>query len=165
MKPDFSSKRRWLLKLVDGRASWLGMLRLRAFAWLLAIGLAAVATLMLTTVSWVPVIGVAVAMAVVSLNTIASKLNRATCFSCGKDLSTLPLGPAGIACPRCGALHQPRPDNTAPSVDLADHTPDTNPDIASDVAPDLSPSLTPSKPSTSTATATTAPATPDDTVA
>jgi predicted RNA-binding Zn-ribbon protein involved in translation (DUF1610 family) len=95
-----------LPKFVDTGKGWLGRLRVRAFAWSLGIALATVAVIIFTTVSWVPVVGVAVAACVVTLNNIGQRLSKPTCYGCGKDLTGLVGGPSGIPCPNCGSLYQ-----------------------------------------------------------
>ncbi len=86
---------------------WIDRLKLKVFACLAAIVLATVAIAATGIVLW-PVIGVAVAAAVVSVAKVAQRLDHPTCFSCGHDLSNEPIGEYGTACPVCGSIHQPR---------------------------------------------------------
>jgi len=102
-----------LALLVDTGQAWISRLRLRALVWILGIALATTAMVLLTSVSWVPVVGVAVAAAAMSINKVASRLSKPTCWSCGHDLSAQPVNNWGAACPTCGALNQPRPDEAA----------------------------------------------------
>ncbi len=99
--------------LVDQGTAWISRLRLKAFLWVLMIAAAAWATVALTSIAWVPVVGVAAVAAAVSINKIASRLTSPVCMSCGEDLSARPVGAHGIACPACGAIHMPRPGTLA----------------------------------------------------
>lgn len=95
----------------SGRA-WLSRLRLHAFVWTLLIGLAAWAVLAFTALAWLPIVGVALAATAVSVNKVASGLNRSTCIHCGADLSGHPPSQYGVPCPHCGGLHQLIPHET-----------------------------------------------------
>ena len=99
-----------LAHLVDTGAAWISRLRLKALFWVLAIALAAWATVALTSIAWVPIVGVAAVAAAVSINRLAERLSHPTCWSCGTDLRGRPLGEHGAVCPSCGALHMPLPD-------------------------------------------------------
>jgi DNA-directed RNA polymerase subunit RPC12/RpoP len=101
--------------LVDQGTAWISRLRLKALLWMLAIAAAAWATVMLTSVAWVPVVGVAAVAAAVSINKLAHRLTLASpvCMHCGQDLAGRPVGEHGIACPSCGAIHMPRPNQAA----------------------------------------------------
>jgi hypothetical protein len=88
-------------------------IRLRALAWLLGIALASVATLALSSISWVPIFFGAVAAAAVSLSKTAHRLNKPTCLGCGADISQQPVGTYGAICAECGAVNQPKPANEA----------------------------------------------------
>ena len=89
--------------------AYFSRIRLRALAWLLGIALAAVATVAVSSVSWVPVVFGAVAAAAVSLSNTARRLSKPTCLECGIDLTGEPVGTYGIICRECGAIHQPQP--------------------------------------------------------
>jgi hypothetical protein len=97
-----------LPELMDTGRGWLGRLRLRAFTWVLGIGIATAAVILFTPISWVPAVGVAVAAAVVTMSKIADRLDKPTCYACGHDLQNQPDGEHGIRCPSCGGLHQGR---------------------------------------------------------
>ncbi len=88
-------------------ANWIRGIKLRALAWVLAIILAAVATVVLAGVPAWPMIGVAVAAACVSVGKLTTRLLKPTCLECGHDLSGQPIGAQGIACPQCGAVNSP----------------------------------------------------------
>lgn len=98
-----------LAALVPARTlAWFSKLRLRVLAWLLAVALAAVAvTTFVGGVGWVPVVGIAVTAAAVSLSKLTTRLAKPTCYGCGGDLSGRPIGVHGVACPSCGAVNQP----------------------------------------------------------
>ena len=88
-------------------ANWIRGIKFRALAWLVAIILAAVATVVLAGVPAWPMIGVAVAAACVSVGKLTTRLLKPTCLECGHDLSGQPIGMQGIACPDCGAVNSP----------------------------------------------------------
>jgi hypothetical protein len=98
-----------IVQMVESGRAWITGIRWRAAAWVLGIALATTATVIFTGLAVLPVIGVAAAAAVVSVNRIAARLNKPVCLSCGHDMSGQPIGPAGAPCPTCGALHQPMP--------------------------------------------------------
>lgn len=87
--------------------------KLKALACLVALALAAVATVAWMGLPWIPVVGVAVAAAVVSVGRFGDRFSRPICFDCGCDLTGEPLSDFGIACPSCGSVHQPRPSGLA----------------------------------------------------
>lgn len=89
--------------------AYFSRLRLKALAWLLGIALACIATVAFSSVSWVPVLGMAVAAAAVSLSKTAHRLTKPTCLECGADVSGEPVGTYGRVCQACGAIHQPKP--------------------------------------------------------
>lgn len=105
-------------QLVDQGTAWISRLRLKAFLWVLVIACVAWATLVLTSVAWVPVVGVAAVAAAMSINKIAARLTSPVCMHCGEDLAGRPVGAHGIACPSCGSVHMPRP-GTLDAADLA----------------------------------------------
>lgn len=90
----------------DARA-WIQSVKYRALVWVVAIVLAAVATVMFAGVPAWPMVGVAVAAACVSVGKLTTKLLHPTCLECGKDLSGEPIGLQGIACPTCGSVNSP----------------------------------------------------------
>jgi len=91
---------------------WMSKIRLRALAYLVAIGLFALGVISLTTVPAWPVVGVAVACAVMAVNRIASRLDSAVCLRCGSAITDRPSGEHGVACGRCGAVNQPEAART-----------------------------------------------------
>lgn len=86
---------------------WLRRARYRALAYVLAITIAAVATIVFTGAPWLPVVGAALATAAVSVSKLTTRLMQPTCMACGRDLSGEPIGMHGIACPDCGAVQMP----------------------------------------------------------
>lgn len=82
--------------------------RLRALAVLVGIGLGAFAIVSFAAAPIWPVIGVAVATAVVALNGITARLSTPTCWGCGHDLSGVAVGEHGATCPSCGSVSEVR---------------------------------------------------------
>ncbi len=99
-------------RAVRSGKAWLSSLRLRAFIWTLLIGVAAWVMLAFTAMAWLPIVGVALAATAVSVNKVASGLNRTTCIHCGADLSGHSPSQYGVPCPHCGGLHQLIPHET-----------------------------------------------------
>ncbi len=99
--------------VVDTGYAWFSQLRWRALAWVLGIALCTAATVIMTGVAWMPMVGAAVVAAAVSINRVASKLSKPVCYGCGRDLSGQPMAHLGVLCPGCGAIHQPRPETVA----------------------------------------------------
>lgn len=99
--------------------NWLQRIRLRVFAVMLGLALAALATVSLTTIPAWPVVGVAFAVAVAVINTAGQRfsVDQQVCLTCGVDVSKQPSGPHGVICPSCGGLSQ-----TLPPEELADST-------------------------------------------
>jgi len=87
--------------------AWIRRTKYRALAMVVAIILATVATITFAGLPWVPVVGVAVAAACVSVATLTTRLLKPTCLDCGRDLSGQPVGVQGIICPDCGAVNTP----------------------------------------------------------
>ena len=85
--------------------TWLHKLRLRVFAIigavsvLIVIGVGSFVTLPV----WA-VVGAVVGTMVLTINTMASKLDSPTCLSCGEDLAKEPAGEYGVVCPSCGSI-------------------------------------------------------------
>ncbi|MCE2966857.1 MAG: hypothetical protein ACK5WB_09855 [Phycisphaerales bacterium] len=96
---------------IDTARAWLSRVRVRAAIFTLVIAGAAWAVVAFSALAWLPVVGVAVAAVVVSVNKVADRLTRPMCLSCGQDLTGQTLGPHGCVCPTCGALHMPRPED------------------------------------------------------
>ncbi len=89
------------------KLQWLSSLRLKTALWLAAISLCTFASISLAGLPWVPMVSVAVAAAAVSVSKLTLRLIHPTCFSCGLDLSSQPIGAQGIACPKCGSIRSP----------------------------------------------------------
>ena len=87
------------------RVRWVDRFRLRALGWVVGIALCALATISLTTVPAWPVVGVAIAVAVVALNTVTARLNVPSCLVCGESVAEEPAGEHGVVCPSCGAVN------------------------------------------------------------
>lgn len=81
-------------------------LRLKAFAFVLGIVLAAIGMLSLFTVPAWPVVGVAVAFVAFGLNQMTARLSVPTCLGCGANISGQPVGDYGVVCKDCGAVNQ-----------------------------------------------------------
>ncbi|MFO0832717.1 MAG: hypothetical protein U0637_12860 [Phycisphaerales bacterium] len=64
----------------------------------------AVAVVAWTTLPAWPVVGVAVATAVLAVNTLASKVRADACWGCGEKIAGLPRSEHGVMCPKCGAI-------------------------------------------------------------
>jgi hypothetical protein len=86
---------------------WIRRARYRALAYVVAITLAAAATIAFGGLPWLPVVGAAVVTAAVSMSKLTTKLLKPTCMDCGRDLSGEPIGVQGIACPDCGSVQMP----------------------------------------------------------
>ena len=85
---------------------FLSKLRLRVFAVLAGLITAAIATLSLTALPAVPVIGVALITAAALVNGMTSRLAHPTCIGCGRDITEVAAGTYGVICPDCGAFTQ-----------------------------------------------------------
>jgi hypothetical protein len=87
--------------------AWIRRIKYRALAWVVAIVLATIATVVLAGVPAWPAVGVAVAAACVSVGKLTSRLLKPTCLECGHDLTGVPGGGAGVVCPDCGSVSSP----------------------------------------------------------
>lgn len=87
--------------------AWIARIKYRALAYVAAIIIATIATITLVGAPWVPVVGVAVAAACMSVSKLTTRLLHPTCLECGHDLSGEPVAIQGIACPGCGAVNSP----------------------------------------------------------
>jgi hypothetical protein len=114
--------------------AWIRRTKYRALALLLAILLASVATVAFAGAPWLPVVGVAVAAACVSVSKLTIRLVKPTCLDCGTDLSRQPVGVQGIACPNCGAVNTPGLVQLAQMGDP--QTRETSRETSRDPAPD-----------------------------
>ena len=92
---------------LQDRVPFLRRLRYRALAVVLAVTLAAISVLTMSTLPAWPVIGVAVATVALALNTVASRLSEPVCHGCGGALKDAAYGPHGTVCPGCGAINLP----------------------------------------------------------
>lgn len=96
---------------------WIRRARYRALAYVVAITLAAAATIAFGGLPWLPVVGAAVVTAAVSVSKLTTKLLKPTCMDCGRDLSGEPVGMQGIACPDCGSVQMPNLVDLARMID------------------------------------------------
>ncbi len=87
--------------------AWIRRIKYRALAWLVAIVLATIATVVLAGVPAWPAVGVAVCAACVSVGKLTTRLLKPTCLDCGHDLTGQPVGGAGVICPNCGSVNSP----------------------------------------------------------
>jgi len=87
--------------------NWFHTLRLKVLAILVAAALAAIGILSVAALPAWPVVVGAVAAAALAVNSTASRLSQATCWSCGIDIAAQPVGEHGATCPDCGAVNQP----------------------------------------------------------
>lgn len=92
---------------IKSSMEWIRQARYRALAYVLAISLAAAATIAFGGLPWLPVVGAAVFTAAMSVSKLTTKLLKPTCMDCGRDLSGEPIGMQGIACPDCGSVQMP----------------------------------------------------------
>lgn len=90
--------------MIKRRIEWIQGLKLKALAWLAAIVLASITTIAVAGMPWVPVVGVAIAAAAVSVSKLTHRLGSPVCLSCGHDLTSEPASDHGIACPACGSI-------------------------------------------------------------
>lgn len=102
-----SRSKRVHAKVGSSPTAWINQTKYRALAWVAAIVLATVTTITVIGAPWVPVVGVAVAAAAMSMAKITSRLVQPTCLECGHDLSKEPVSVQGIACPSCGSVNSP----------------------------------------------------------
>ena len=88
-------------------STWIRGIKFRALAWLVAILLATIATIVFAGIPAWPAVGFAVAAACVSVGKLTNRLLHPTCLDCGRDLRGQPIGVAGIICPDCGSVNSP----------------------------------------------------------
>ncbi len=99
-------------ELLENRMPWLRKLRLRVFAVLVGLTLAAIGIAGLASLPALPVVGVTITLATVMINKMTAKLAVMTCSGCAHDLTGLPTGAYGAVCPECGVIntnHVPPP--------------------------------------------------------
>jgi len=94
--------------------TWLGKLKLRVLVMVIGIPLATLGAISITP-AWLtlPLVGVAVAAVTVTVAKITSRMDSATCWTCGADLSGEARGAHGALCPKCGTLHDFTPPTLA----------------------------------------------------
>lgn len=102
-----ASRKRERLPQEKAATLWLTRARYKALAYVGAIAIAAFATVSVIGLPVLPVIGVAVAAAAVTVSRMTEKFGKITCMSCGEDLKDEPAGMHGVACPKCGAVNSP----------------------------------------------------------
>jgi hypothetical protein len=105
---------------------WIRRARYRALAYMVAITLAAAATIAFGGLPWLPVVGAAVVTAAVSMSKLTTKLLQPTCMDCGRDLSGEPIGMQGIACPECGSVQMPNLVDIARMIDRVGPAPEAD---------------------------------------
>jgi hypothetical protein len=92
---------------VTSPLAWISRVKYRALALIAALVLATVGTIAFVGAPWLPVVGVAVAAACVTISKMTRSLLQPTCLECGCDLSVQPVSVQGIACPDCGSVNTP----------------------------------------------------------
>ena len=100
--------------------TWLHKLRLRVFAIIGAVSIIAVVGFSLPL--WA-VLGAVVTTLVFTVNTMAAKLDQATCLGCGEDLTKEPAGDYGVVCPACGSINLPLTEAVEPNPTKAEDEP------------------------------------------
>ena len=63
-----------------------------------------VAVVVWTTLPAWPVVGVAVATAVLVVNTLANRVKQDACWGCGQSVAGLPRSEHGVVCRGCGTI-------------------------------------------------------------
>lgn len=99
-------------------------IRLRAFAWVLGLTLAAVGVIIFAAQPILPVVGVTIAAFAFVVRAASGKIGETACRGCGTDLSGHASGAYGIACPACGTLNQVLPPDDALMPDAMPFEPD-----------------------------------------
>lgn len=87
---------------------WLQKIRLRAFAMVVAVALAAIGVVSFAALPVWPVVVASVATVALMLNSLTAKLGQPVCWGCGKSIAGHPAGEYGVICPDCGTLTQDR---------------------------------------------------------
>ncbi len=87
---------------------WINRLRMKALAWVIAIGLAAIGAISIFAIPTLAALSVAVAVAAVAINQLGHRLtlSQPTCFGCGGDLTGRKPGTYGVVCSECGTVNQ-----------------------------------------------------------
>jgi len=102
-------------ELITNKMPWLRKLRLRVFAVMLGLVLAAIGVVGLASWPALPVVGVTLTIATVVVNKMTARLSVLTCSGCGADLTGQPIGAYGAVCGDCGVINT----NHAPPARLA----------------------------------------------
>lgn len=89
--------------------NWFHTTRLRVFAVMVAIILAAIGVITWAALPVVPVLGVALITVAAVVNQMTARLDYAVCFQCGGDLDAQKPGVYGVICPGCGAVNEAVP--------------------------------------------------------
>lgn len=113
--------------MIDPRLPWIGKVRLKVLAIVVAAVLAGIAVVSWLTMPVWPIVGVAVAAFAMAVNTIGTRLSHATCYECGKDLKGQPENELGVLCPSCGLIN-PGASPTATDTRLAHRHDDADAD-------------------------------------
>lgn len=90
--------------------TWLGKMRLWAAVVVVGVPLVCFGVLSIGA-SWIPVVGVAVA---VTISKLGARFETNTCWTCGDNLAQEDAGVHGVICPKCGALNQHNPGLLGP---------------------------------------------------
>ena len=88
--------------------TWVHKVRLRVFALIVGIVLAAIGGVSFASGPVWPVIGVAVAATALVVNRMTARLAEPVCWGCEENLTGRPAGDYGVVCPRCGAINEAR---------------------------------------------------------
>jgi hypothetical protein len=102
-------------EIISNKMPWLRKLRLRVFAVMVGLLLAAIGVVGLASWPALPVVGVTLTIATVVVNKMTAKLSVMTCSGCGADLTGVPTGAYGAVCKDCGVINT----NHAPPARLA----------------------------------------------
>ncbi|MBL4590640.1 MAG: hypothetical protein JKY96_01640 [Phycisphaerales bacterium] len=102
-------------EMIENQMPWIRKLRLRVFAVLVALTLAAIGIAGLASLPALPVVGVTITLATMVVNKMTAKLGVMTCSGCGTDLTGVPTGAYGAMCTDCGVINTTH----APPVQLA----------------------------------------------
>jgi len=102
-------------EIITNKMPWLRKLRLRVFAVMVGLLLAAIGVVGLASWPALPVVGVTLTIATVVVNKMTARLSVMTCSGCGADLTGQPTGAYGAVCKDCGVINT----NHAPPMRLA----------------------------------------------
>ncbi|MEM1071756.1 MAG: hypothetical protein AAGH71_02905 [Planctomycetota bacterium] len=102
--------KRWMASrrvVLEERIAFLHKLRLRSFAIVLGLVLAAIGVISVVSAPAWSVVAGAVAIAAVAVNKVASRLAQPVCLGCGTAIGDEPVGQYGVVCPNCGTIAEP----------------------------------------------------------